>query len=64
RAGGFGEALRGWQESLEARAQQQEAVVGGALLLWGELANGLLVALLAGTVFGVLAVMADLNWLW
>lgn len=64
RAGGFGEALRGWQESLEARAQQQEAMAGGAVLLWGELANGLLVALLAGTVFGVLVVMADMTWLW
>lgn len=64
RAGGFGEALRGWQESLEARAQQQEAVAGGVVLLWGELANGLLVALLAMTVFGVLAVMTDMTWLW
>lgn len=64
RAGGFGEALRGWQESLEARAQQQEAMAGGALLLWGELANGLLVALLAATVIGVLVVMADMSWLW
>lgn len=64
RAGGFGEALRGWQESLEARAQQQEAMAGGAVLLWGELANGLLVALLAGTVFGVLVAMVDMTWLW
>lgn len=64
RAGGFGEALRGWQESLEARAQQQEAIAGGAVLLWGELANGLLVMLMAFVVFGVLVVMVDMNWLW
>lgn len=64
RTGGFGEALRGWQESLEARAQQQEAMAGGAVLLWGELMNGLLVALLAATVFRVLTVMIDMTWLW
>ena len=64
RTGGFGEALRGWQESLEARAQQQEAMAGGAVLLWGELANGLLVGLLAATVIGVLVVMVDMTWLW
>jgi len=55
--GGFMEALRGWHEALDAKAFQQEettthAVTSGLVLL-----NGLVVALIATAMFGMLVMI-------
>jgi type IV pilus assembly protein PilC len=55
--GGFLNALRGWHESLDAKAYQQEeaathAVASGLVIL-----NGVLVGLIATAMFGVLIAM-------
>ena len=57
--GGFLNALRGWHESLEARAFQQEEATAHAVTTGLVILNGLLVALIATAMFGIL--IAALN---
>jgi type II secretory pathway component PulF len=57
--GGFLNALRGWHESLDARAFQQEEATAHAVTTGLVILNGLLVALIATAMFGIL--IAALN---
>jgi type II secretory pathway component PulF len=57
--GGFLNALRGWHESLDARAFQQEEATAHAVTTCLVILNGLLVALIATAMFGIL--IAALN---
>jgi type II secretory pathway component PulF len=52
--GGFLNALHGWHESLEAKAFQQEEATAHAVTSGLVILNGLLVALIATGMFGVL----------
>ncbi len=57
--GGFLTALRGWHESLDARAFQQEEATAHAVTTGIVIWNGLLVALIATAMFGI--IIAILN---
>ena len=57
--GGFLEALRGWHESLDARAFQQEEAAAHAVTSGLVILNGLLVALIATAMFGMLVAMLN-----
>jgi len=57
--GGFLNALRGWHEALDAKAFQQEEATAHVVTSGLVILNGLLVALIATAMFGVL--MAVLN---
>jgi len=52
--GGFLSALRGWHESLDAKAFQQEEATAHFLTSGLVILNGLLVALVVTAMFGVL----------
>ena len=52
--GGFLAALRGWHEALDARAFQQEETATHALTSGLVILNGLVVALIATAMFGIL----------
>jgi type II secretory pathway component PulF len=55
--GGFLQALRGWHEALEARAFQQEETATHAMTSGLVLLNGLVVALIATAMFGMLVMI-------
>jgi type II secretory pathway component PulF len=57
--GGFLNALRGWHEALDAKAFQQEEATAHAVTSGLVILNGLLVALIATAMFGIL--IATLN---
>jgi type II secretory pathway component PulF len=57
--GGFLNALRGWHEALEARAFQQEEATAHTLTTAVIILNGLLVALIATAMFGILVAVLD-----
>jgi type II secretory pathway component PulF len=57
--GGFLNALRGWHQSLEARAFQQEEATAHAVTTGIVILNGVLVALIATAMFGI--IIAILN---
>jgi type II secretory pathway component PulF len=57
--GGFLNALRGWHEALDAKAFQQEEATAHVITSGIVILNGLLVALIATAMFGIL--MAVLN---
>jgi len=52
--GGFLDALRGWHEALDAKAFQQEETATHALTSGLVIVNGLVVALIATAMFGIL----------
>lgn len=52
--GGFLDALHGWHEALEAKAFQQEETATHAMTSGLVLVNGLIVALIATAMFGIL----------
>ena len=52
--GGFLNALRGWHEALDAKAFQQEEAATHALTSGLVILNGLVVALIATAMFGIL----------
>jgi len=52
--GGFLHALRGWHEALDAKAFQQEEIATHVLTSGLVVLNGLVVALIATSMFGVL----------
>lgn len=52
--GGFLDALRGWHEALDAKAFQQEEAATHALTSGLVILNGLVVALIATAMFGIL----------
>jgi type II secretory pathway component PulF len=52
--GGFMDALRGWHEALEAKAFQQEETATHAMTSGLVILNGLVVALIATAMFGIL----------
>lgn len=55
--GGFLDALRGWHEALEAKAFQQEETATHAMTSGLVLLNGLVVALIATAMFGMLVMI-------
>ena len=55
--GGFLNALRGWHESLDAKAFQQEEVVTHVLTSGLVILNGVVVALIATAMFGMLVMI-------
>jgi len=55
--GGFLAALRGWHEALDAKAFQQEEAAAHVVTSSLVVLNGVLVALVAATVFGTLILM-------
>jgi type II secretory pathway component PulF len=57
--GGFLNALRGWHESLDAKAFQQEEATAHAVTSGLVILNGLLVALIATAMFGILVAMLN-----
>jgi type II secretory pathway component PulF len=57
--GGFLDALRGWHEALDAKAFQQEEATAHAVTTGVVILNGLLVALIATAMFGI--ILAVLN---
>ena len=57
--GGFLNALRGWHESLDAKAFQQEETTAHAVTTGVVILNGVLVALICTAMFGIL--LAVLN---
>ena len=57
--GGFLHALRGWHEALDARAFQQEEAVTHIFTSGLVILNGLVVALIAISMFGVLVMMIE-----
>ena len=57
--GGFLEALRGWHEALDAKAFQQEEATAHAVTSGLVILNGLLVALIATAMFGMLVAMLN-----
>jgi type II secretory pathway component PulF len=52
--GGFMPALRGWHEALDAKAFQQEEAAAHVVTTGVVILNGVLVALIATAMFGVL----------
>jgi type II secretory pathway component PulF len=52
--GGFLSALRGWHESLDAKAFQQEEIAAQTITSGLVILNGLIVALIATGMFGIL----------
>jgi hypothetical protein len=64
-SGGFAVALRGWQESLNAKAFQQEQAASQTIATLLVLINGIIVGLMAVTVFQLLiSIMAGEGVLW
>lgn len=57
--GGFLNALQGWHASLEAKAFQQEETAAHATMSGIVILNGLVVALIATALFGVLIAIVD-----
>jgi type II secretory pathway component PulF len=57
--GGFLKALRGWHESLDARAFQQEETMAHVMTSGLVIVNGVLVGLIATAMFGVLMAILD-----
>ena len=55
--GGFLQALRGWHETLDARAFQQEEAATHAVTSGLVIVNGVLVGLIVTGMFGILIVM-------
>jgi type II secretory pathway component PulF len=58
--GGFLNALRGWHEALDAKAFQQEEATAHVVTSGLVILNGVLVALVAMTVFGTLISMVEM----
>ncbi len=56
-SGGFLSALHGWHESLDAKALQQESVAAQVVTSGLVIMNGLIVALIATGMFGILVAM-------
>ena len=52
--GGFLDALRGWHEALDAKAFQQEETATHTITSGLVILNGLVVALIATAMFGIL----------
>ena len=61
---GFMEALRGWHESLEARAFQQEQAAAHLVTTGIVIVNGALVAAIVSAVFLILIAIIDEGLLW
>jgi type IV pilus assembly protein PilC len=57
--GGFLKALRGWHETLDAKAFQQEEATAHIVTSGLVILNGLLVALIAIAMFGVLVILLN-----
>jgi type II secretory pathway component PulF len=57
--GGFLKALRGWHEALDAKAFQQEEATAHVVTSGLVILNGLLVALIATAMFGILLAMLN-----
>lgn len=57
--GGFLNALRGWHEALDAKAFQQEEATAHIVTSGIVILNGLLVALIATAMFGILVAMLN-----
>jgi type II secretory pathway component PulF len=57
--GGFLNALRGWHEALDAKAFQQEETATHAITSGLVIMNGLVVALIATAMFGILIAMLN-----
>jgi type II secretory pathway component PulF len=57
--GGFLSALKGWHEALEAKAFQQEETAAHATMSGFVILNGVVVALFATALFGVLVAIVD-----
>jgi type II secretory pathway component PulF len=62
--GGFLNALRGWHETLDARAFQQEEATAHAVTSGLVILNGVLVALIATGMFGILIACINAALLW
>lgn len=59
RAGGFLNALQGWHAALDAKAFQQEEAAAHATMSGFVILNGVVVALFAAALFGVLIAIID-----
>ncbi|HUB87211.1 MAG TPA: type II secretion system F family protein, partial [Verrucomicrobiae bacterium] len=57
--GGFLQGLRGWHESLDAKAFQQEEAAAHIVTTGVVILNGLLVALIAIAMFGIITTLLD-----
>ena len=57
--GGFLAALRGWHETLDAKAFQQEEAAAHSITTGIVILNGVLVALIATAMFGILVVITE-----
>ncbi len=57
--GGFLDALRSWHETLDARAFQQEEAAAHVITTGVVIMNGLLVALIATAMYGIIVAMLD-----
>lgn len=57
--GGFLPALRGWHEALDAKAFQQEETTAHVVTSGVVILNGILVALVATAMFGLLVAILD-----
>jgi type II secretory pathway component PulF len=62
--GGFLNALHGWHEALDARAFQQEEATAHAVTSGLVILNGVLVALIAIGMFGILIASVNAALLW
>jgi type II secretory pathway component PulF len=62
--GGFLSALQGWHEALDAKAFQQEEASAHALTSGLVILNGVLVALIATGMFGILIACVNAALLW
>ena len=61
---GFFDALRGWHETLEARAFQQEQAAAQAITTGIVLVNGAMVAVIVMAVFLILIAIIEAGFLW
>lgn len=64
RQGGFVEAMAGWTEALDARAFQQEQATAQIATTALVLVNGVFVAIIAFSIFGVLISIINAGVLW
>ena len=62
--GGFLSALQGWHEALDAKAFQQEEASAHAITSGLVILNGVLVALIATSMFGILIACVNAALLW
>jgi hypothetical protein len=63
-SGGFLSALSGWHDALEAKAFQEEQAVAQLITTALVFLNGLLVGILAISVFQILIAIIDAGVLW